>query len=106
MGRDKLQTGYKKVVSALYSTRPYFKRIEIFLEYYKPTSRSRVKFRDIRAFLKSTWKIGIFSRASIFYWKIVIKTILTKRKSFPAAIEQIILWDHFRRVARKISRSA
>ena len=102
MGKEKLVSGYKKVIKTLYSPKNYYKRINTFIKNYKPTVRVKISFSDFCAFLKSTVKIGVFSKSRILYWKLLIKTFLTKRKALPIAIELAIIGLHFEKFMQYI----
>jgi len=105
MGREKLISGYRKIISNIYSPKKYYKRIDTFISNYKPTAKGRIYYEDLKAFLKSIWHIGIISKSSLRYWKLLIKTIITKRKAFPVAVELAIYGLHFNRVAQKITHA-
>ncbi|MCK5283287.1 MAG: DUF4070 domain-containing protein [Nanoarchaeota archaeon] len=102
MDKEKLIEGYKKILAKIYSPKNYYKRINTFIKHYKPTAKGRISKNDISAFMKSVWKIGILSRARLLYWKLLIKTGLTKRKAFSTAIELAIYGQHFERVTKRI----
>jgi radical SAM superfamily enzyme YgiQ (UPF0313 family) len=103
MGAEALIEGYKNVLSAIYSPKLYYKRINTFIASYKPTAKGgRLLRHEMRAFVKSLWRIGVVSRARFQFWKLMLKTILTKRKAFPMAVELAILGQHFERVARRV----
>jgi len=102
MGREKLVEGYKKMVSSIYSHKQYYKRINTFIKNYKPTVKGRLSMNDINAFVRSMWKIGILSRARFYYWKMILKTAILKRKALPMAIELAIIGMHFSRVSSGI----
>ncbi len=102
MQTEKLIEGYKKILSKIYAPRSYYKRIGTFIRNYNPTAKKRFTKRDISAFLKSVWKIGILSRSRLLYWKLLIVTGLTKRQAFPTAIELAIYGKHFEKVTQKI----
>ena len=105
MGKEKLLSGYRKIISNIYSPKKYYKRIDTFISNYKPTAKGRIYYEDLKAFLKSIWHIGIISKSSLRYWKLLIKTIITKRKAFPVAVELAIYGLHFNRVAQKITHA-
>ena len=102
MGREVLQDGYKRLLDAIYSPKVYYRRINTFLADYIPTSRGRILGDDMRALFKSMWSVGVVSRARFVYWRLMLKTLITKRKAFPAVVELAILGLHFRRVANRI----
>ncbi len=59
---------------------------------------------EVKAFLKSLWQVGILSKARLRYWRLIIRTSLTKRKALPVAVELAIYHQHFEKVAKKITR--
>jgi radical SAM superfamily enzyme YgiQ (UPF0313 family) len=102
MGKEALLEGYKKLLSRLYSPRTYYERINNFLLSYNPVSHGRLIRTDIQAFLKSLWIVGVVSRARLSYWKLLSKTLFTKPRAFPVAVELAILGLHFDRVSRRV----
>jgi len=102
MGKEKLLAGYRRIISNIYSPKKYYKRIDTFIRNYKPTAKGRINSEDLKAFLKSIWRIGILSKSSLRYWKLLTKTFITKRRAFPVAVELAIYGLHFNRVAQKI----
>lgn len=101
MGRKRLAEGYKRLLTAAYSYKNYYARVNTFLKDYRPTVVSKVKFEDIRALLGSTVRIGVFSRASPRYWKLLAKTMVKKRRAFPLAVELAIFGLCFRKFAKR-----
>jgi radical SAM superfamily enzyme YgiQ (UPF0313 family) len=104
MGKEKLMQGYKKILSTIYSPKQYYQRIDTFINYYKPTARTRISKKDITAFLRSIWSIGILSKARLRYWKLILKTSVTKRRAFPIAVELAILGLHFEKITSKVNK--
>lgn len=103
MKKEHLIAGYKRIISTIYSPKYYYQRIDTFVRSYRPTVRSRISQDDLKAFVRSLWKIGILSEARLMYWKLIIKTLLTKRQALPTAIELAIYGLHFEKVTRRIS---
>lgn len=102
MGINTLNEGYRKILASIYSPRQYYQRINTFLEEYKPTAISRLRKDDIVAFIRSTWRIGIFSRARFHYWKLLLKTFWKKRMALPIAVELAIYGLHFEKITKRI----
>lgn len=100
MGKEKLVEGYKKILSTIYSPKQYYKRINTFLRNYRPTTKSRISRAELKAFIRSMWSIGVVSKARHLYWKLIIKTFLTKIKAFPVAVELAICGLHFERFSQ------
>ncbi|MDD5771853.1 MAG: B12-binding domain-containing radical SAM protein [bacterium] len=96
MNPGTLINGYKKLLDELYlSADNYYKRIGNFIKIYEPTAKKTVNLRELKAFMKSVWIIGFRSKEKWLYWKLLIKTALTKPKALPIAIEMSIYYLHF-----------
>lgn len=104
MKKKILLDGYKKIINTIYSPTNYYRRIENFLKSYNPTAKSKISKNNLMIFLRSVWKIGVISQKRLLYWKLVLKTLLTKRKALPAVVEMAIIGEHFEKIANNISR--
>ncbi len=102
MDRQTLLDGYHHIISQLYSRRMYYKRIQVFLKNYTPTVKSRFTLNDLQALIKSMYKIGLFSRASILYWQLVLKTAFTNIKLLPVVMDMIICGEHFNKMRKRL----
>ncbi len=98
MNREQLIAGYKHILRTIYSPHHYYRRIWTFISHYEPTSKSRLKFRELKAAVKSFWLIGIASRKRWLYWQLMFKTFFLKFKAIPVAIELAIMGLHFEKV--------
>ena len=103
MDRDTLLSGYRQLLSTIYSPRAYYKRINVFIKNYQHTVRGPIGKDDIKALFKSVWEIGILSRARVHYWLLILRTTLTKASAVPVAIELAIYGEHFQHFARKVT---
>jgi hypothetical protein len=103
MGADNLRKGYKQLIANLYSQRSYAKRIRNFIRDYKPTARERFSFAKMEAFLRSVFKIGIFSRSCVLYWRSLVTALVRNPKTFSGVVELMIHWPHYRKRAKEIS---
>jgi len=101
MGTEKLLSGYSHIVSTIYSPKYYYQRIDTFLKSYRPTSRSRIARHDIRALFRSIWRIGIFSPSAPWFWKVLLKTSITKTRALPEVVELSIFGHHFQRIYKR-----
>jgi radical SAM superfamily enzyme YgiQ (UPF0313 family) len=104
MGREKLIRGYQNVVRTIYSPRRYYQRINTFIKSYRPTARGKPSRDDVMALFRSMWRIGVLSRSCLLYWKLLVKTALTKFRALPVAVELAIYGLHFQRCARRERR--
>ncbi len=101
MGVEKLLLGYQRVISTIYSPKEYYERIYTFVKSYQPTAKSRISRDELKALIKSIFRIGIFSRSCLLYWKLIIKTAFTKARALPTAIELAIYGHHYEKIAKK-----
>jgi radical SAM superfamily enzyme YgiQ (UPF0313 family) len=99
-----LMNGYRQIVETIYQPRQYYERIATFLKGYQPGLKGqRMKMRDVRAFVKSLYILGIFGRERYYYWKLLTTTLIKYRRSFPQAISYAIYGYHFRRVLKHLA---
>lgn len=102
LGTENLIEGYKKIISNIYSPGMYYQRINEFLSDYNPKTKAPLTWNDIIAFMRSIWKIGLLSDSRFHYWKLLFKTLLTKTRAFPIAVELAICGLHFETVSHTI----
>ncbi len=98
---ETLIKGYKDVLNAIYSPKEYYKRIRVFFKefnYKSHTSKSKLALSDIRAFIRSIWRLGIIGRERVYYWKLVFWTLLHHPKLLSKAITFAIFGFHFRKI--------
>ncbi len=71
MNIDSLLSGYKKIVSQIYSPKYYYQRLLTFLKEYKPKQKKnkirRFTFGEFLAFLKSVWVLGVKEKGRIYF---------------------------------------
>ncbi|MEK6963806.1 MAG: DUF4070 domain-containing protein [Nanoarchaeota archaeon] len=105
MKKEKLMAGYKQVMKTLYEPKQYYRRIDTFIKNYVPSVKAKMDMKGIIAFLKSMWRIGVLSRARLWYWRLIVRTIVMKRKALPMAVELAITGQHFEHVVKKVMPS-
>jgi len=100
MNMDDLQAGYRKILEAIYSTKPYYKRVKGSILRYKKNVylKSKLSWPEIRALLRSMFVLGIFNKGRRQYWRLVIWTLVRKPKAFSLAVRYAIFGYHFRKV--------
>ena len=101
MNKDRLVKGYHKILTTIYARKQYYQRINTFIKAYKPTVKTKIRKQDLQALLRSIWKIGILSQARLNYWKLILKTSLTKFRALPIAIELAIYGIHFEKTVQR-----
>ena len=100
MNAEELIDGYHKIISGIYSIKPYYKRVRQMLINYKPVAKHKTKL-DIsllKAFIKSSFIIGILNNGRSEYWKLLIWTLFIRPGSITDAITYTVYGYHFRMV--------
>jgi len=100
---DLLISGYKKVLSTLYSPRHFYERVRTFLREYSPPQHKLFHFRlnYIAAFFRSTIVLGIIGKERSHYWRLLFWTLFTGPHLIPQAVTLSIYGFHFRKVFEK-----
>jgi len=104
MNYETLINGYKHILNTIYSPKPYYERVKMFLKEYKPQKRKarpQVQFYHIKAFFKSIWFLGIKEKGRRYYWKLLALTLLRHPRSFPLSISLSVYGFHFRKIVEK-----
>ena len=99
-----LLDGYRRIVRTIYSPKEYFRRVRTFLSEYHvaktgPKSRDR---RDIRALLKTFWRIGIVGSGRVHFWRLILYVIGKCPAAFAEAMRMAIYGFHFRKVVEAL----
>jgi len=104
MNYQHLMDGYKKVLTSIYSQKAYYERVKLFLSQYhrKLQKADPVRWREIKALIKSIVLIGIFEKKRHYYWKLFFLSLFKYPGKFPLAITLAVYGFHFRRVAATI----
>lgn len=102
MDKNELMKGYHKIIRSIYSCRAYYERVLLFLKQYNPPRVEPLSLNRFMAFIKSIFYIGIFTRDSFYFWKILLWSIINKPRTFPLAVTYSIYGYHFRRVFRDV----
>lgn len=104
MDTQLLVDGYRQIINTIYSPKEYYERVRTFLKGYRPHLKGqRLTVRDIRAFVKSLFILGLFAKERSYYWKLLSTTLIKNRKAFPQAIACVIFGYHFRRVLKHLA---
>ena len=100
MDHEKLVTGYKRIISRIYSPEPYYKRVMTFLRNYKPLGKTAFHFHFsyLGAFFKSVLFLGIVDKERLYYWKLFFWSLFRRPQLFHLAITFAIYGFHFRKI--------
>jgi hypothetical protein len=101
MQYEKLLSGYKKVVSTIYSPKNYYARVTRYLKKIRNSrnyKRDKINVNSISALFKSIFKLGIAGKERVYFWKLVFSTIVTCPMQLPKAVTFAIYGYHFRKI--------
>ena len=103
MNIHELLGGYQNVLNTIYSQKYFCKRIKTFLENYNFSNKVKFKMgsRDIKAFFRAMWQIGIIEKGKMYYWKLMFWSLKSPRR-LPMAIRFSIYGFHFRKMLKTI----
>jgi len=107
MGHEKLINGYRHVLTTIYSSKQFYKRVKIFLKEYRPRKRKglpQLRFRHVRALIRSIWVLGVLDRDRWYFWRFYISTLLKRPRSFPISMALAVYGFHFRTIVRKYTK--
>ena len=96
-----LISGYKNIVTTIYTPSHYYSRIKTFLRAYRPLKtqrKNKLHLVYLAAFLKSVLMLGIIGRERIQYWKLLLWCLFKQPRNFPLAITLAIKGFHFRKI--------
>jgi radical SAM superfamily enzyme YgiQ (UPF0313 family) len=99
MGREALISGHKHVLKTIYSPKYYYERVKTFLVAHNSRKRrgGRLELDHVKAFLKSTWLMGVKDVERRYYWMLLAFTLLNHPRSFPASVRLAVTGYHFRK---------
>lgn len=94
-----LTNGYREIIKNIYTPREYYKRVRTFLrEFPKRNIRGRLSFRDISAFFKSLFVLGVVGKERVQYWRLLFWTLFHRPRHIALAVTLAIYGFHFRKV--------
>jgi len=104
MDLETLKQGYQHILSHIYSPRHYYERVRTFLREYKaPKIDVPLNAKNVIAFFRSIYQLGIRGAERVQYWKLFFWTLLRRPRLFPLAITLAIKGYHFRQVSEAVS---
>ncbi len=102
MGIEILKAGYQRILDAIYSPAPYYRRIRTFLrEYPPPIVREKLQFSHVRAFAEASVRLGILGCERVLYWKLLFWTQFHRPRLIPQAVQFAIYGYHFRKICEQ-----
>jgi radical SAM superfamily enzyme YgiQ (UPF0313 family) len=104
MDLEILRQGYKDILNHIYAPGPYYKRVRTFLrDYHPPRPSTSLSWQNIRAFLHSNIRLGIFGRERFHYWGLLAWTFFRRPALLELAVTFAIYGHHFRKTCESMS---
>ena len=104
MHRESLRQGYQRLMEYLYSPGPYYRRIRTFLrEYRRPRFSSSLNWRDVRAFVHASLRLGFLGRERFHYWGLLLWTFFRRPSCIHLAVTFSIYGHHFRKTCKALN---
>ena len=107
MDKQKLIDGYRNVLDTIYSPKHYYERVKTLLREYKP--RNPIKMPDLNisfsllcGLANCVWFVGIREKGRRYYWKMFIRTLFLKPRTFPMFVTLAVYGYHFRKVINSV----
>jgi hypothetical protein len=101
LDREFLLDGYRRLMRTLYEPATYYRRVLTFLGEYSPSGpKLPITLRDIRAFVKSLWIMGVLHHGRRAFWKYLATVLVRHPRKLPSAILLAIHGFHYRMVAK------
>lgn len=98
MEKEILIAGYNNLIKKIYSPKFYFERLNNFLKYYEPARIVPVNRRIIPSIIKIGFVLKHLTKGKLYFWKLVIRTLLKRPQCLPEALNNSILYIHFGKV--------
>ena len=107
MGLEELSQGYGRIISGIYSPKPYYERVRAYLRECRPMGlhRSHFHFQHLRlhtgyalALPKTMFVLGVKNRGRFQYWRLLFWSMFRRPKLLPMAITFAVYGFHFRKV--------
>ena len=106
MNFEVLVNGYKQILRTIYAPKQFYERIQTFFKEYKPNEKvgSKLKLEAyiIKGLFKSVFILGIKDKFRVYYWKLVLSTLVKYPRRLSLAITLAAQGFHFRKVYEKI----
>ena len=104
MNYSELISGYSKVIKTIYSQKEYFYRLKHFLHNYKMPvwSSNKIRFTEIKAFLKLVWLLGTLEKGKKYFWKLIAVSLFKYPEKFPLAMTMAVYGYHYRKIAARV----
>ena len=103
MNVEALREGYKNILRHIYAPRPYYQRVRTFLrEYHPPKMTTSMNWQNLRAFIHSSLRLGIFGSERYQYWYLLLWTFFRRPAALQTAVTLAVYGHHFRKTCEAL----
>jgi radical SAM superfamily enzyme YgiQ (UPF0313 family) len=117
MDAARLVEGYRSVLKRIYSCEAYYERVKLYLSRSHPrpgkgrkgerrTGQQWLTRSNVRAFVTSILRQGVFGRQRWSYWKFLLTVATRYRHCIGAAMTLAVMGYHFQVMTRRLSGEA
>ena len=102
MGLDSLLEGYRSIMKQIYSPRNFYRRAgDLLKEVKAPDITIPMDFQRVLAFFQSCFRLGVWGKERIHYWRLLLWTLFLKPRLVPLAVTLAIYGHHYRRICER-----
>jgi radical SAM superfamily enzyme YgiQ (UPF0313 family) len=111
MDATQLVEGYRSVLKRIYSCEAYYERVKLYLSRTQPKHGERKSRQqwltrgNVRAFVTSIVRQGIFGRQRWSYWKFLLTVATRYRHCVGAAMTLAVMGYHFQVMTDRLARA-
>ncbi|HLO59990.1 MAG TPA: DUF4070 domain-containing protein [Bacteroidales bacterium] len=100
MDNQVLMDGYRSIIRNIYTAKPYYKRLRMFLQNYKPRQKfsKKIEFAGLLALLKTMVIIGMINKGRGEYWRMLFWTLFKRPSLFMDSMTYVVYGYHYRTV--------
>jgi radical SAM superfamily enzyme YgiQ (UPF0313 family) len=104
MPYKELVNGYTKILKTIYSQKEFYYRVKTFLNNYQLPLwiTNQIKTREVIAFIKLIWKLGILENGRKYFWKLLAISLFKHPRKFSLAMTLAVYGFHFRKIVATI----
>ena len=112
MDATRLVNGYRSVLKQIYSCEAYYERVKLYLSRTYPSRKQRktgqrwLTKANVRAFVTSILRQGVFGRQRWSYWKFLMTVATRYRHCLGPAMTLAVMGYHFQVMTQRLSRAA
>ena len=112
MDATRLVNGYRSVLKQIYSCEAYYERVKLYLSRTYPSRKQRktgqrwLTKANVRAFVTSILRQGVFGRQRWSYWKFLMTVATRYRHCVGPAMTLAVMGYHFQVMTQRLSREA